>query len=168
MRPPRGVPVAIVVLAAIGVVVAGYGLWQHYAPVGSAICNISERLSCDIVNKSPWSEVFGIPVAGIGLLGYLAMGALALMALGRVRPIVARPSPAVLLLVLALGGLAVQGFLTYIEFFVIGVACPICVVSQALILAITVLALIACRGSARAVGALVCPSCSAKQDAGTP
>ncbi len=36
---------------------------------------------CDAVNSSPYSEILGIPVAAIGVLGYLALLALALWAL---------------------------------------------------------------------------------------
>ncbi|MDO8425641.1 MAG: vitamin K epoxide reductase family protein [bacterium] len=138
---------AMMTLAGLGVVVAGYGLWQHYAPVGSTFCNINETFSCDIVNKSAWSELFGIPVAAIGILGFLVIGALAASA--RQAAVAARPQDerqtVVVLAVLAVAGLIFQVCLTYIELFVIGAVCPVCIVSQVLILGIAVLAVIAWR-----------------------
>ncbi|MBI4449851.1 vitamin K epoxide reductase family protein, partial [Candidatus Uhrbacteria bacterium] len=120
-----------------------YALWQHYAPLGSAFCNLGETFSCDIVNKSAFSEVFGIPVALLGVLGYVGIGSLALGALvdtaqrARLLPV---------LLTVSLIGLVFSLYLTYIELFVIGAVCILCVTSQALILAITALAGIVWRG----------------------
>ncbi|MDO8462923.1 MAG: vitamin K epoxide reductase family protein [bacterium] len=129
---------AIVALSGVGIIVSGYGLWQHYAPVGTAFCNISERFSCDIVNKSQWSEFFGIPVAAIGIVGFLALVALALVAYKH--PPTGAPSElrfaVTLLLVLSLLGLIFQAALTAIELFIIGAACLICLTSQAIILGI--------------------------------
>ncbi|MDO8622062.1 MAG: vitamin K epoxide reductase family protein [bacterium] len=129
--------VTIVILAALGVGVSSYALWQHYAPLGSAFCNLGETFSCDLVNKSAFSEVFGIPVALIGIIGYVGIGAMAIRGLmGGTRV----PQLIAWLLVTAIGGLLFSLSLTYIEFFVIGAVCILCVVSQALILAITIVA----------------------------
>lgn len=161
----RRLLIAIVILAALGVGVSAYALWQHYAPLGSAFCNLGETFSCDLVNKSAFSEVFGIPVALIGILGYVGIGALAVVAYSMVSPplpggerLVPRSSKSEvgewvrgqvsnvkcqtlmrLLLIASLAGLAFSLYLTYLEFFVIGAICVLCVTSQALILAITVL-----------------------------
>ncbi|MDP3771142.1 MAG: vitamin K epoxide reductase family protein [bacterium] len=133
----RKLLIIITALAALGVAVSSYALWQHYAPLGSAFCNLGETFSCDLVNKSAFSEVFGIPVALIGIIGYVGIGAMAIRGLmGGTRV----PQLIAWLLVTAIGGLMFSLSLTYIEFFVIGAVCILCVVSQALILAITVLA----------------------------
>jgi uncharacterized membrane protein len=44
---------------------------------GSSGCNISETINCDIVNKGPLSEMFGIPVALYGVLFYLLLAIVA-------------------------------------------------------------------------------------------
>ncbi|MBI4449839.1 hypothetical protein HY634_02165, partial [Candidatus Uhrbacteria bacterium] len=46
----RKLLIAIALLAFLGIVVSSYALWQHYAPLGSAFCNLGETFSCDLVN----------------------------------------------------------------------------------------------------------------------
>lgn len=150
----RRLLITIGILALAGVVVSAYALWQHYAPLGSAFCNLGETFSCDLVNKSAFSEVFGIPVALIGILGYVGIGALAVVAYSMVSP----PLPEGvrgqvsnvqcqtlirLLLLASLAGLAFSLSLTYVELFIIGAICVLCITSQALILMITILAVFA-------------------------
>jgi len=61
----------IFVLSLVGIALATYSLNDHFGPLdGSGICNISETINCDIVNKGPYSEEFGVPVALIGILFY--------------------------------------------------------------------------------------------------
>lgn len=127
----------IAVLSLAGVAVSAYALYQHYAPLGSAFCNLGETFSCDLVNKSAFSEVFGIPVAGIGIAGYVALFALAL---GAFFDPASAPRLLPWILAAAIGGLLFSLYLTYVEFFVIGAVCILCVISQTLILAITALA----------------------------
>ena len=45
---------------------------QHYA-LGPASCDIGELFSCSTVNKSEYSELFGIPIAFMGLGYYIGM-----------------------------------------------------------------------------------------------
>ena len=45
---------------------------QHYA-LGPASCDIGELFSCSTVNKSKYSELFGIPIAFMGLGYYLGV-----------------------------------------------------------------------------------------------
>ena len=130
----------VVALAVLGAMASMYGVWQHFAPVGSAICNVSDQFSCDIVNKSPWSAVFGFPVAGIGVIGYAVLGFLAM----RARCGGTQCSTLLSwLLGLTAIGFVFQVYLTYIELWVIGVACPICLISQAAIFGIMVLSVLA-------------------------
>ncbi|OGL74073.1 hypothetical protein A3F28_02605 [Candidatus Uhrbacteria bacterium RIFCSPHIGHO2_12_FULL_57_11] len=125
---------AISVLGLAGAGDAAYGLWQHYAPAGSSFCNINSVVSCDLVNQSVYSEIFGMPVAMVGSLGFLALSGLALAA---VRNEKARPY----LLAAALFGLAFQLYLSWVEFGLLRAVCPICVVSQILITGIVALAI---------------------------
>ncbi|MBI4433507.1 vitamin K epoxide reductase family protein [Candidatus Uhrbacteria bacterium] len=130
----RRLLLGIAVLSVLGVVVSGYALRQHYAPVGSgSFCNLSTTLSCDLVNQSSYSEILGIPVAGIGIAGYLAMLVLSVVAMGGV----ARAKRCLPWLQIgAMGGIGFSLVLTAIEIFVIGAICILCVASQVLILAI--------------------------------
>ena len=109
-----------ILLATLGVGLSGYALMQHYASEGSAICDISEQFSCEIVNQGPWSEVFGIPVALIGIAGYAALWWVAVFCPRGWQTI---------LLVGTAGALVYSLYLTYLEAFVIRVWCIVCLLS---------------------------------------
>ena len=124
-------------ITGIGTANAGYALWQHYAPAGSAFCNLSASFSCDIVNKSPFAEVLGIPVALLGILGNIALLAAGLWLLRH-------PSRAAgVYLALALGARGFALYLTGIEVFLLGTYCIVCLFSQGMVLAVTALAMLA-------------------------
>ncbi|MBI5870520.1 MAG: vitamin K epoxide reductase family protein [Actinobacteria bacterium] len=133
----RYILIAIVLLAIAGAVDSGYALKQHYAPPDVSACDYNETVSCTAVNQSEYSEVSGIPVAAIGIAGYLIIGILAVIALAK--PQSSRPV-FILLALASLGGFLVALTLTYIELFVLEAVCPLCVVSQALIFTILLLA----------------------------
>jgi vitamin-K-epoxide reductase (warfarin-sensitive) len=121
----------LVLLATLGIVVSVLALREHYRTEGDAPCSINERWDCGIVNKSPYAVVqgTGIPVAVLGIAGYLLIGALALRRAYH------------LLLAAALIGLAFSLYLARIEAHVLGVWCIYCVISLADISLITLLAL---------------------------
>ena len=118
----------IALLAIAGVIVSGLALRVHYS-TETAPCSINEKWDCGIVNHSPYAEIHGVPVATIGIAGYLLI---AVFSLWRLR---------VLLLVAALVGMAFALYLTNIEAKVLGVWCLYCVISQGMIAAITLLAI---------------------------
>lgn len=118
----------ITLLALGGMVVSSLALRVHYS-TETAPCSINEKWDCGIVNRSPYAEIRGVPVATIGIAGYLLVGVLALM---RQRA---------LLLLAALVGMAFALYLTNIEAKVLGVWCLYCVISQAVIAAIALLAI---------------------------
>jgi uncharacterized membrane protein len=123
----------IAVLALAGMLVSAVSLERHYAKSASAFCDFGERFNCDIVNRSEYSTVMGIPVAGIGLAGYGALFALATMYRSQMR------TP-LRLLAAAVAGLAFALRLTYIEGYVLETWCILCLSSLALIAMISVLA----------------------------
>ena len=118
----------IALLAIAGIIVSGLALHVHYS-TETQPCSINEKWDCGIVNHSPYAEIRGIPVATIGIAGYLLIGVLALM---RRRAF---------LLLASLAGMAFALYLTNIEAKVLGVWCLYCVISQAVIAAITLLAI---------------------------
>ncbi len=124
--------IAISILAVIGILLSAVSLQRHYAKSESKFCDFATKFNCDIVNRSEFSSVMGIPVAGIGLVGYAVLLVLATMY--RTRP--AAPN---LLLALALAGLVFALYLTYIEGLVLDVWCILCLSSLASITAIAVL-----------------------------
>ena len=61
---------AIAVLSLAGMIVSAVSLQRHYAKSATSYCEFGEKFSCDIVNRSEYSSLLGIPVAGIGVAGY--------------------------------------------------------------------------------------------------
>jgi vitamin-K-epoxide reductase (warfarin-sensitive) len=105
-------------------------------------CDFGESLNCDLVNRSTYSTVFGIPVALIGIMGYVAL--LALATLYRTK----HEAP-VMLLIASVAGLGLALYLTYVEAFVLAVWCILCLSSLSLIFTITVLSTILVRYTLR-------------------
>jgi vitamin-K-epoxide reductase (warfarin-sensitive) len=118
----------IALLALAGVVVSALALQVHYS-TATQPCDINEKWDCGIVNHSPFAVIAHVPVAAIGIAGYLAMAALALVRRRR------------LLAVLVLGALGFSLYLTYIEKYVLEVYCIYCVTSLGIIVVLTALSL---------------------------
>jgi uncharacterized membrane protein len=125
-RPMPLLMTAVAVLAVCGVVVSSVSLQHHFATSKTAYCEIGENFSCDIVNRSEYSSILGIPVALIGMLGYAALAGLATVYRER------RDTPT-MLFAAAAAGLAFALYLTYIEGRVLGVWCILCLSSLVLI-----------------------------------
>jgi vitamin-K-epoxide reductase (warfarin-sensitive) len=125
--------IAIAMLAVLGIAVSAVSLQRHYAQSASRFCNFAEKFNCDIVNRSEFSTVIGLPVAGIGVVGYGVL--LVLSTIYR-----SRPGTRTLLLGAALAGLVFALYLTYVEGFILDTWCILCLGSLAMIACITVLA----------------------------
>ncbi len=111
-------------LAVAGVVVSSMALREHYRTDASP-CSINDVWDCGIVNKSPYAMIKGVPVAAIGIAGYILMAGLALARAYR------------WLLLAAIGGLAFSLYLTNIEAHVLRVWCIYCVISLGMISLLT-------------------------------
>jgi vitamin-K-epoxide reductase (warfarin-sensitive) len=118
----------LVVLALVGIAASSLALREHYR-TDTSPCSINERWDCGIVNHSQFAVVRGVPVAVIGIAGYLLLGALALKRAYRV------------MLVAALGGLGFSLHLARIEANVLGVWCIYCVISLGVISLMSLLVL---------------------------
>jgi vitamin-K-epoxide reductase (warfarin-sensitive) len=119
----------LLVLALIGITASSLALREKYRPYGESPCDINERWDCGIVNHSPYAMIHGVPVAVIGIAGYLVLGILSLKRAYR------------LMLVGALAGLAFSLHLAHIENHVLGVWCIYCAISLGTISLITLLLL---------------------------
>jgi uncharacterized membrane protein len=133
---------AIALVAVAGAVVSSVSLYHHYGTSQTSYCDFGEGLNCDLVNRSTYSSVFGIPVALIGIMGYVAL--LALATLYRTK----HETP-VMLLISSLAGLGFALYLTYVEAFVLAVWCILCLSSLSLIFTITVLSTVLVRYTVR-------------------
>jgi uncharacterized membrane protein len=122
----RALRITLIVLTVLGLVVASYVTYVHYAGIKPA-CTAGE--SCTKVQTSRYSELLGVPVALIGLIGYVAILASLLAPEGET----SRFATAAL----TLGGFAFSVYLTYREVFSIHAICEECV-SSAIVMTIMV------------------------------
>jgi uncharacterized membrane protein len=119
----------LLILAGLGVIVSSLALREHYRTYGDSPCSINERWDCGVVNHSPYAVFAGVPVAAIGIAGYMLMGVLAW------------PRSYRLLLVPTFAGLAFSLRLADIEAHVLGVWCIYCVISLGIISVMALLTL---------------------------
>lgn len=122
----------IALLAVGGALVSSVSLYHHYGTSATSYCDLGENFNCDIVNRSTYSQIAGIPVALIGIIGYIAVLTAATLYREQAK------TPAVLATG-SLAGLSFALYLTYVEGFVLAAWCILCLSSLALILTIAVL-----------------------------
>jgi len=82
---------------------------------------------CSVVNSSSYSEVSGIPVALLGVGGYLAILAILLIE-NRIKFF--RQNGTLIVFGLSLAGFLFTLYLIYVELALIHALCPFCVTSQ--------------------------------------
>jgi uncharacterized membrane protein len=124
---------AIAVLSLAGAIVSGVSLERHYAKSATSFCDLGEKFNCDIVNRSEQSEVMGIPVAAIGVVGYGVLFVFSTFYRSRAQ------TP-FRLLIAATAGLVFALYLTYVEAYVLMTWCVLCLTSLGMIFLISVLA----------------------------
>lgn len=114
----------VAALALTGTFVAAYLLLYNLGVFGAIMCGDG---GCETVQSSPWAYFLGIPVAGWGLAGYLAIFATAFLG---TQPRFATDRW-VSIALLALTGVAFHFsvYLSILEEFVIGAWCRWCIVS---------------------------------------
>jgi uncharacterized membrane protein len=124
----------LIVVSAAGVGVASYLTYVHYQPA-ALICTGSG--GCEAVQDSSYAVLVGIPVATLGLAGWLAALALTIWNSELAR---------ILTAALAVGSLAFVAYLVILQLFVIDAICVWCMVNDLLLVpALTVLALLRLR-----------------------
>jgi uncharacterized membrane protein len=117
------------VLAAAGAALSGYLLWVRETS-STLICATG---GCETVQSSPYSEVLGVPVALVGLAAYLALAATALR-----RDETAQFAHTAL----ALAAAVFSTYLLYVQVDLIGAVCDWCLVSDGIVSALAILALL--------------------------
>ena len=124
---------AIAILAVAGIAVSSVSLYHHFSKSKTSFCNLGQSFDCDLVNRSQYSTFHKVPVALLGMFGYLLVLSLATVYREKAE------TPFILGAAV-LGGLGFALYLTYIEGFILHAWCILCLSSLALISAITVLA----------------------------
>ncbi len=94
---------------------------------------------CSVVNASRYSEVNGIPVAVIGVIGYVAILAALLL---ETRSRFFRENGTMLTFGMSLTGFIFTVWLIYVEIALIKALCPFCITSQVTMTILFILAII--------------------------
>jgi uncharacterized membrane protein len=128
----RALRAAVAVLALAGAAVAGYLTWVRYS--GATIACTTG--GCETVQSSSYSELVGVPVALLGLLGYLAIAASTL----RETELFRIAGAAV-----ALAAAGFGAYLLVVQIAVIGAVCDWCLTSDAIAAALAVVTVLRLR-----------------------
>jgi uncharacterized membrane protein len=121
--------IAGLALSLCGVALAGYLAWVHYADA-QTVC-VGGGGSCERVQESEYAVFLGIPVAVIGMAGYLALASAF-----AIRHDEARTAAAFM----SIAGVGFSAYLTFIEVFTLEATCQWCVASAVLMTAIAAIA----------------------------
>ena len=115
----RALRLVMAALAAAVVGIAGYLLQAHYSG-GSIVCSTG---GCETVQQSSYAELFGIPVALVGLLGAVAILASLVRSdlYGRATGVA-----------LTLSGFIFAAYLVIVQLAVINAVCEWCIASDSL------------------------------------
>jgi uncharacterized membrane protein len=111
-------------LCIVGGLISGYLTWTHIT--SSSVQCIGGSNQCDVVQQSTYSSVAGVPVALLGLIGYLAI--LGLLIIEERGAQIGEYAP-LLIFGMTLVGVAYSAYLTYIEIAIIDAICQYCVAS---------------------------------------
>jgi uncharacterized membrane protein len=124
--------IAILVVALLGTLEAGYLVYVHYFNLGALACIGGHHgvSTCAQVQQSVYSRLAGIPVAVLGLIGYVSI----LVSL-RIRGELGRGGG----FCIALIGCSFSLYLTYREVFTLKEICEWCVGSAVLMTVLAVL-----------------------------
>ena len=119
---PRWLPITSLALVVIGLALSVYLTYEHYTASATLACSDNGVVNCLQVTTSAQSKVFGIPVALLGLLYFVAMVPACLPAAWRSR------SPWLRNGRIAAGvvGIGFVFYLLYAELFTIGKICAYC------------------------------------------
>jgi uncharacterized membrane protein len=121
--------ITMIVLATIGLGIASYLTYIHYAGI-QPLCTGGG--SCLKVQTSVYSKLAGVPVALIGLIGYvIILGSLLVPQSETTR---------LATVILTAGGFAFSAYLTYRELFSIHAICEWCAISAGIMTVLTCLA----------------------------
>ena len=116
--------IAILVFTTIGFLDAAYLTYVHYKGFSALACfgAHSGHSSCVTVQSSPWAKIDGVPVALLGLIGYVGLF-VSYFVTARLNGEIGRAMG----FCIALIGFGFSAYLTYRELFSIHAICEWCV-----------------------------------------
>jgi uncharacterized membrane protein len=133
------------VFALLGALVAAY-LWLFHLGLSELMCPVK---GCEVVQKSAYSSILGVPVATIGFFAFFA-----LFVVGVWSTLLERPEGERITFAVSSAGLLAYVWFTYLELFVIRAICFWCVVSSVMMLGAWVCSALALRGQSRGAARL--------------
>jgi uncharacterized membrane protein len=122
----RALRAGVALVALAGVAVAGYLTYVHYQP-GALICTAGG--GCETVQESSYAELFGVPVALLGLLAYVAVLGLVVWDTELARTLAAA---------IALTAVGFAVYLIVLQAFVIDAWCVWCLVNDLVVVPLLV------------------------------
>ena len=135
--------IIIIIISILGILLSSYLTSLHYKPSISKFCIFGEHFDCDVVNKSAYSKLFGIPVAILGGLTYLLFLITAVLLLKnydftKIGKLIDEPittkTAYYFLFALAIISLGFSIYLTYLEAYIIKAYCIFCLISFSFII----------------------------------
>jgi uncharacterized membrane protein len=112
----------VMALALVGVGLASYLYYEYATQNAFGVCNINDVFNCKPIIEGELATLFGIPVALIGLVGYLVIF------------LTAKANNFKWSFYMATFGMLFCLRLTILEIFVEHVICPVCMACQAVML----------------------------------
>lgn len=137
--------IAVAVIAFLGAIIAAVSTFQHIKIMKSgfeeaSFCAISEKINCDIVNASSYSEFLGVPVAWFGFIFYILVAVMALFGAVSKQD---RRSSVSFAWFMSLASVITSAYYAYIAIAVLGVVCIECVAMYAANISLAVLLFVA-------------------------
>jgi uncharacterized membrane protein len=131
--------IAILFVTTVGFLDAAYLTYIHYHGLGALLCfgSHSGHSSCITVQSSEWSKLAGIPVALLGLIGYVGLF-VSYFITARINGELGRAMS----FCIALIGFGFSAYLTYRELFSIHAICEWCASSAVILTILLVCAVI--------------------------
>ena len=123
----RRLRLAALVLTAVGIGISAYLTYVHYEGL-KPVCGLGG--DCEKVQTSAYAALLGVPVAVLGLIGYLVL--LATLFVDGENALMTAA-------VVALVGFGFSMYLTYRELFTIDAICPWCVGSAVVLTLLSVI-----------------------------
>lgn len=116
-------------LSLFGILLAVYLLWQQVYTPAFKPCSINDVVNCDAVISGPVSKTFGVSTPLIGLIGYISIFIGSLIKNKKI------------VVSMATFGLLFCLYIAYVEFFMLRVICPVCILCQITMISVFALGL---------------------------
>lgn len=133
---PRKIHWIIAFLSLPGLILSAYLTYGHYSS-SELICSEKNGFSCNAVINSEYSEIFGFPIAILGVIGYLLIFFINLPFINKKIFFLENDTIDVHTFTLALIGIIFTVYFNYLQLFIIGAICVFCEISALLMLLIT-------------------------------